>query len=69
MEESADLHEEASKENEQTLANLSPAEEAKGKDEVEVEKSFARTEIQKYSVQDYERFKCLEEILWVTERV
>ena len=38
MEESADLHEEASKENEQTLANLSPTEEAKGKDEVEIEK-------------------------------
>ena len=28
MEESVDLHEEADKENEQTLANLSPAEEA-----------------------------------------
>ena len=28
MEESVDLHEEAAKENEQTLANLSPAEEA-----------------------------------------
>ena len=39
MEESADLHEEASKENEQTLANLSAAKEAKGKDEpVEIEK-------------------------------
>ena len=31
-----DLHEEAGKENEQTLANLSPAEEATNKDEVEI---------------------------------
>ena len=38
MEESADLHEEAGKENEQTLVNLSPAEEATSKDEVENEK-------------------------------
>ena len=36
MEESVDLHEEAGKENEQTLANLSPAEEATSKDEVEL---------------------------------
>ena len=35
MEESVDLHEEAGKENEQTLANLSPVEEAMSKDEVE----------------------------------
>ena len=35
MEESVDLHEEAGKENEQTLANLSPAEEATSQDEVE----------------------------------
>ena len=34
MEESVDLLEEAGKENEQTLANLSPAEEATSKDEV-----------------------------------
>ena len=33
-----DLHEEVGKENEQTLANLSPAEEAANKDEVEIEK-------------------------------
>ena len=33
MEESVDLHEEAGKENEQTLANMSPAEEATSKDE------------------------------------
>ena len=33
-----DLHEEAGKENEQTLANLSLAEEATSKDEVEIEK-------------------------------
>ena len=38
MEESVDLHEEAVKENEQTLANLSPAEEGTSKDEVEIEK-------------------------------
>ena len=36
MEESVDLHEEAGKENEQTLANLSPVEEAMSKDEVEI---------------------------------
>ena len=38
MEESVDLQEEAGKENEQTLANLSAAEEATSKDEVEIEK-------------------------------
>ena len=38
MEESVHLHEEAGKENNQTLANLSPAEEATSKDEVEIEK-------------------------------
>ena len=38
MEESVDLHEEAGKENEQTLANLSRSEEATSKDEVEIEK-------------------------------
>ena len=38
MEGSVDLHEEAGKENEQTLANLSAAEEATSKDEVEIEK-------------------------------
>ena len=37
MEESVDLHEEAGKETEQTLANLSPAEEATSKDEVDIE--------------------------------
>ena len=36
MEESVDLHKEAGKENEQTLANLSPAEQAMSKDEVEI---------------------------------
>ena len=36
MEETVDLHEEAGKENEQTLANLSPAEQAMSKDEVEI---------------------------------
>ena len=36
MEESVDLHEEAGKENEQTLANLSPAGQAMSKDEVEI---------------------------------
>ena len=38
MEESVDLHEEAGKENEQTLANLSPDEKATSKDEVEIAK-------------------------------
>ena len=37
MEESVDLHEEAGKENEQTLANLSPAEESTSQDEVEID--------------------------------
>ena len=36
MEESVDLHEEAGKENEQTLANSSPDEENTRKDEVEI---------------------------------
>ena len=47
MEESVDLHEEAGKENEQTVANLSPAEEAISKDEVEIE-NF----LQEHSIQD-----------------
>ena len=38
MEESVDLHEEAGKENEQMLTNLTSAEEATSKDEVEIEK-------------------------------
>ena len=38
MAESVDLHEEAGKQNKQTLANLSFAEEATSKDEVEIEK-------------------------------
>ena len=39
MEESVDLHEEASKENKQTVAiNLSADEEQQSKDEVEIEK-------------------------------
>ena len=37
MDESVDLHEEAGKENEQTLANLSPTEEATSKDEFEID--------------------------------
>ena len=37
MEESVDLHEEECKENKQTLANLSPSEEATSKDEVEID--------------------------------
>ena len=36
MEDWVDLHEEAGKENEQTLANLSPAEEATSKGEIEI---------------------------------
>ena len=38
MKESVDLHEEAGKDNKQTLANLSLPEEATSKDEVEIEK-------------------------------
>ena len=37
MEESMGLHEEAGKENEHRLANLSPAEEATNKDEVQMD--------------------------------
>ena len=37
MEESADLHEEAGKEKEETLANSSPVEEATSKYEVEID--------------------------------
>ena len=48
MEEPVDLNEDAGKENEQTLANLSPAEEATSKDEVEI----ASAEIPKHSIQD-----------------
>ena len=36
MEEWVDLHEEAGKKNEQTLANLSPVEEATSKNEIEI---------------------------------
>ena len=46
MEESVGPHEEAGKENEQTVANLSPAEEATSKDEVEIE-NFCRSRNQK----------------------
>ena len=53
MEESVDLQEEAGKENEQTLANLSPADEATNKDEVEIDwEIFAGAEIKKHSIQD-----------------
>lgn len=38
MEEPVDLNEEAGRENEQTLANLTPAKEATNKNEVEIEK-------------------------------
>ena len=52
MEESVDLHEEADKENEQTVANLSPAEEATSKDEVEIEKFLQEQKSEKHSIQD-----------------
>ena len=42
-----DLPEEAGKENEQTLANLSPAKEATSKDEVEIEKFFLEQKYKK----------------------
>ena len=45
MKESVYLYEEAGKENNQTLANSSPAEEATSKDKVEIEKErFKRME-------------------------
>ena len=68
MEEWVDLHEEAGKENERTLANLSPSEEATSKDEVEIEK-FLHEQKSKNTQYQTERFKRMEEILWVTERV
>ena len=43
MKESVDLREEAGEENEQTLANLGPAEEATSKDEVDIEKHLLYT--------------------------
>ena len=52
MEESVDLHEEAGKENKQTVANLSPDEEATSKDEVEIEKSLQEQKSKKHSIQD-----------------
>ena len=48
MEESMDLHEEAGKENEQTLANLSLPEEVTSKDEVEIEKFLQESKNTQY---------------------
>ena len=47
MEESVDLHEEAGKENEQTLANLSLAEGAMSKVEVEIVKFLQEQKLKK----------------------
>ena len=47
-----DLHEEAGKENEKTLANLNPAKEVTSKDEVEIEKFWQKQKSKKHSVQD-----------------
>ena len=52
MEESVDLHEEAGKEKEQTLANISLAEEATSKDKVEIEKFLLEQKLKKHSIQD-----------------
>ena len=53
MEESVDLHEEADKENEQTLANLSPAEEATSIYTLSRNwEIFAGAEIKEHSIQD-----------------
>ena len=53
MKESVDLHEEAAKENKQTLANLSPAEEATSKDDMTRNwEMFAGAEIKKHSIED-----------------
>ena len=46
------LREEVGKENEQTLANLSPAKEATSKDEVEIEKFLLEQKLKKHSIQD-----------------
>ena len=57
MEESVDLHEEASKENKQTVPiNLSAAEEQQSKDEVEIEKFLQDQKWEKHSIQDLGRF-------------
>ena len=50
MEEPVALNKEAGKENEQTLANLNPAEEVTSKDEVEIEKFL---QAQKYRNTQY----------------
>ena len=55
MEESVDLHEEAGKENKQTLANLSPAEEATSRIRAKMKsklRNFAGAEIKKHSIQE-----------------
>ena len=57
MEESVDLHEEASKENKQTVSiNLSPAEQQQRKNEVEIVKFLQEQKSKKHSMQDLERF-------------
>ena len=63
MRESADLYEEAGKENEQTLANLSLAEEATSKDEVEIEKFLHEQKSKNTQYKTKRRFKRMEEIL------
>ena len=55
MKESVDLYEEAAKENKQTLANLSPAEEATSKDDMHMSRNweiFAGAEIKKQLIED-----------------
>ena len=69
MEESVDLHEEAGNENEQTLANLSTAEEATGKDEVEIEKFLQEQKLKNTQYKTMSDLNALDEILRVTERV
>ena len=70
MEESVDLHEDAGKENEQTLANLSLPEEVTSKDEVEIEKFLQEQKSKNTQYKTKSDFnERMEEILWVTERV
>ena len=66
MQESVDLHEEAGKANEQTLANLSLAEGAMSKDEVEIVKSLQEQKFKKKTKSDLNAWK---KFLGVVERV
>ena len=66
MEESVDLHEEAGKENEQTLANLSLSEEATSKDEVEIEKFLQEQKSKNTQYKTKSDLNAWKKFLWVT---